>query len=55
VRSGAAGQASTFAHVYVFVSLAALAAGVVGLALVLRPAQPAAEAVTAPVSAAPAR
>jgi EmrB/QacA subfamily drug resistance transporter len=54
VRSGAAGQASTFAHVYVFVSLAALAAGVVGLALVLRPAQPAGEPAAAPVAAAPA-
>jgi EmrB/QacA subfamily drug resistance transporter len=58
VRSGAAGQAATFTHVYVFVSLAALGAGLVGLALVLRPATTGADAgepVSAQVSAAPAR
>jgi EmrB/QacA subfamily drug resistance transporter len=60
VRSGGPGQVATFTHVYVFVSLAALGAGLVGLALVLRPAAAAASAasdepVTAPVSAAPAR
>jgi hypothetical protein len=38
VRSGGAGQASTFAHVYVFCAVAALGAGAVGLRLVLRPA-----------------
>jgi EmrB/QacA subfamily drug resistance transporter len=59
LRSGAAGQTATFAHVYVFVSLAALGAGLVGLALVLRPAASPASAaadepVTAPVSPAPA-
>ena len=59
LRSGAAGQAATFTHVYVFVSLVALGAGLVGLALVLRPAASSAsaeagETVTAPVSAAPA-
>ena len=54
--SGATGQVATFAHVYVFVSLAALAAGAVGLGLVVRaaPASAAAEPATAPVSAAPA-
>jgi hypothetical protein len=55
IRSGPAGQAATFAHVYVFVSLAALAAGLVGLALVLRPAQPPSESAGAPVAALPAR
>jgi hypothetical protein len=55
VRSGAPGQVATFTHVYVFVSLAAVGAGLVGLALVLRPATPASEPVTAPVAAAPAR
>ena len=64
VRSGGAGQVATYAHVYVFCSLAAVAAGLVGLALVLRPAVPAAssassassgEATGAPVAAAPAR
>lgn len=55
LRSGAAGSAATFSHVYVFVSLAALAAGVVGLALVLHPASAAAEQTTPPVAAAPAR
>jgi hypothetical protein len=40
---------------YVFVSLAALAAGVVGLALVLRPAAAATEPTGPPVAAAPAR
>jgi EmrB/QacA subfamily drug resistance transporter len=59
LRSGAAGQAATFTHVYVFVSLVALGAGLVGLALVLRPAASSAsaeagETVAAPVSAAPA-
>jgi EmrB/QacA subfamily drug resistance transporter len=59
LRSGAPGQIATFAHVYVFVSLAALAAGVVGLAL--RPAASAAPdtsavgATAAESAAAPAR
>jgi len=55
LRSGASGQAATFAHVYVFVSLLALAAGFVGLGLVLRPAEAASDAAAAPVAAAPAR
>ncbi len=58
VRSGGAGQVATFTHVYVFVSLAAAGAGLVGLALVLRPAASAVssgEATGAPVAAAPAR
>jgi hypothetical protein len=59
VRSGGSDLVATFTHVYVFVSLAAIGAGVVGLALVLRPvgasAGPtAAEAGAAPVAAAPA-
>jgi hypothetical protein len=63
VRSGSAGQVATFAHVYVFCSLAAVGAGLVGLALVLRPADAAAtpaaaaragESAAAPVAAAPA-
>ncbi len=67
LRSGGAGQVASFTHVYVFVSLAAVGAGLVGLALVLRPATPptpaasaasASEAASAaaspPVAAAPA-
>jgi MFS family permease len=58
VRSGGADLVATFAHVYVFVSLAAVGAGLVGLALVLRPAtaasEPASEPAAAPVTAAPA-
>jgi len=54
LRSGAVGQASAFAHVYVFVSVAALGAGLVGLALVLRPAKATDEPAGAPVAAAPA-
>ena len=63
LRAGAPGRAATFTHVYVFVSLAAVGAGLVGLALVLRPAgatsesaaERAAEPATAPVAPAPAR
>ena len=63
LRSGGAGQVATFAHVYVFCSLAAVGAGLVGLALVLRPADSAASAASAstasesagaPIAAAPA-
>jgi hypothetical protein len=59
VRSGGSDLVATFTHVYVFVSLAAIGAGLVGLALVLRPvgasAGPtAAEAGAGPVAAAPA-
>jgi len=54
LRSGAGGQASAFAHVYVFVSVAALGAGLVGLALVLRPAKATDGPAGAPVAAAPA-
>jgi hypothetical protein len=43
VRSGGAGQASTFAHVYVFCAVAALCAGAVGLRLGLRAAGAAAD------------
>jgi hypothetical protein len=64
VRSGGAGQVATYTHVYVFCALAAAGAGLVGLALVLRPAASAVssvssvssgEATGAPVAAAPAR
>ncbi len=48
VRSGGAGQVSTFTHVYVFCAAAALAAGAVGLRLVLRPATSAADELPAP-------
>jgi hypothetical protein len=57
VRSGGSDLVSTFSHVYMFCSLAAIGAGLVGLTLVLRPAQPVAassDAATAPVAAAPA-
>ena len=47
LRSGAAGQAATFTHVYVFCSAAAVGAGPVGLALVLRPATQATQATQA--------
>ena len=60
VRSGGSDLVATFTHVYVFVSLAAIGAGVVGLSLVLRPTTAAAAAAapadagSAPVAAAPA-
>jgi EmrB/QacA subfamily drug resistance transporter len=55
VRSGGAGQAATFAHVYVFCSVAALGAGVVGLRLALRPAGgPVGEPTSPPVAPAAA-
>lgn len=50
VRSGGTGHVATFEHVYVFCSLAALGAGLVGLGLPLRAAQPTAP----PLSAVPA-
>jgi hypothetical protein len=55
LRSGGAGQSATFAHVYVFVSLAALGAGLVGLGLVLHPAAAVAstEPAVSPAAAAP--
>ena len=48
---------ATYTHVYVFVSLAAVGAGLTGLALVLRPATAAtaaSEPAAPPVAAAPA-
>ena len=61
LRSGGSDLAATFTHVYVFVSLAAIGAGLVGLSLVLRPTTAAAaasaapaDAGSAPVAAAPA-
>jgi MFS transporter len=58
VRSGGTDLVSTFSHVYVFCSLAAVGAGAAGLALVLRtgprPAAAAAEAGPTPAPATPA-
>ena len=56
LRSGGGDLVGTFAHVYVFCSLAAVGAGVAGLRLVLRraaPAETSAETVAAPVAPAP--